>query len=99
MVIDYAIMAYRLHCFREKPYVYTADNGSTYYGSRDGCDYYYLGAEYEGSTTGWTFNALYEDKDGISLPKNIKWANFDILNEDGTLYFAGSEPIPIYEVI
>ena len=25
------------------------------------------------------------------------WANFDILNEDGTVYLAGSAPVPVYE--
>lgn len=25
------------------------------------------------------------------------WANFDVLNEDGTVYLAASDPIPVYE--
>lgn len=26
---------------------------------------------------------------------NIKWANFDILNEDGSVYLAASDPVPV----
>ena len=29
--------------------------------------------------------------------KNIHWVNQDVLNQDGTLYLAASEPIPVYE--
>ena len=25
------------------------------------------------------------------------WANYDILNEDGSIYLSASDPIPIYE--
>lgn len=28
---------------------------------------------------------------------NIDWANFDVLNEDGTVFLAASDPIPVYE--
>ena len=28
--------------------------------------------------------------------KYLKWSNFDILNKDGSVYLAASEPIPIY---
>lgn len=31
---------------------------------------------------------------GISA---VKWANFDVLNADGSVYLAASEPVPVYE--
>lgn len=31
------------------------------------------------------------------LASTIDWANYDILNNDGTLYLAASEPTPVYE--
>lgn len=29
--------------------------------------------------------------------RNMVWANYDILNEDGSVYMAASDPIPVYE--
>jgi hypothetical protein len=36
---------------------------------------------------------------GLPVPRVefIKWANFDILNEDGSVYLSASAPIPVYE--
>lgn len=34
----------------------------------------------------------YENKTIITV-----WSNFDMLNEDGTIFMAASEPIPVYE--
>jgi hypothetical protein len=34
---------------------------------------------------------------GYKALENVTWANFDLLNEDGTLYLAASDPIPVYE--
>jgi hypothetical protein len=28
---------------------------------------------------------------------SFKWANFDVLNEDGSVYIAASDPVPVYE--
>jgi hypothetical protein len=28
---------------------------------------------------------------------HFKWSNFDVLNEDGSVYIAASDPIPVYE--
>lgn len=34
---------------------------------------------------------------GSSSGHAMIWSNYDILNEDGSLYFAASDPIPVYE--
>ena len=31
--------------------------------------------------------------------RNIKWANYDVLNLDGSVYLAASEPIPVGEIV
>ena len=31
------------------------------------------------------------------LTSNPDWANYDVLNKNGTLYLAASEPVPVYE--
>jgi hypothetical protein len=33
----------------------------------------------------------------FSLKTDFLWANFDVLNEDGTIHFSASAPIPVYE--
>ena len=39
-----------------------------------------------------------ENLKSATLPwVQIVWSNFDVLNKDGTLYLAASEPIPVYE--
>lgn len=44
-----------------------------------------------------TPTVIAEDK-SITVPNGSwLWANFDVLNEDGTVYLAASDPIPVYE--
>lgn len=31
------------------------------------------------------------------MTKTVVWTNADILNEDGTVYLAASDPVPVYE--
>ena len=40
-----------------------------------------------------------EEYQGASLLLNdrLMWSNFDVLNEDGSVYLAASEPVPVYE--
>lgn len=48
------------------------------------------------SGSGWTELSAYST--AVSRPvKNTVWANFDVLNEDDTVYLAASEPVPVYE--
>lgn len=37
----------------------------------------------------------------ISVPvgSSLKWANFDVFNQDGSLYLSASEPVPVYSNI
>ena len=35
--------------------------------------------------------------DSGSMQYDIVWANSDVLNEDGSVYLAASDPIPVYE--
>ena len=35
------------------------------------------------------------DVDGMSLDESLVWANYDILLNDGTIYLAASEPVPV----
>lgn len=39
----------------------------------------------------------YYDEYGYAVVSAIVWANFDVLNADGTLFLAKSDPVPIYE--
>jgi hypothetical protein len=36
-------------------------------------------------------------KDGIADVDKLIWTNYDLLKEDGTIYMAASDPIPVYE--
>ena len=33
----------------------------------------------------------------FTFTRNVTWSNYDILNADGSLYLAASEPVPVYE--
>ena len=47
----------------------------------------------------WTMLAEYDNYEaGFPIDSNpTRWANHYILNEDGTVYLAASEPVPVYE--
>lgn len=46
----------------------------------------------------WDEPIYYDEEHASSyLAYTPFWSNFDILNEDGTLYLAASEPTPVYE--
>lgn len=51
-------------------------------------------ATYDGTANAWTESDGAESYQNVS---RIDWANFDVLNEDGSVYLSASEPIPIYE--
>lgn len=55
----------------------------------------YKGAEYYENAWGELVTFYMQSDAGIT-PKPI-WSNYDILNEDGTLYLAASDPVPVYE--
>ena len=41
----------------------------------------------------WTVPTAYAYTSGTSTLSDIYWANFDVLNEDGSVYLAASEPV------
>ena len=50
------------------------------------------------SQNGGEWSALKPFEDAVSrLVVQILWANFDVLNEDGTVYLSASEPVAVYE--
>jgi hypothetical protein len=84
-----------LYCFSD---FYCGDNNYTptdpkrlYVSS----DYFSCRAPHD--DTSWT-DPIYGESGGPSwdLP-HITWTNFDVLNEDGTVFLAASDPIPVYE--
>lgn len=44
---------------------------------------------------GWSDFEVESNASNALMAKQFKWANFDILNEDGTLYLAASDPVPV----
>ena len=51
---------------------------------------------YYSDTNEWKLSAF--EYDDMDLPENnARWTNHDILNEDGTVYLAASEPATIYQ--
>ena len=49
---------------------------------------------YAAMNLGANYGVLYL-LDNALMAKQFQWANFDILNEDGTLYLAASDPVPV----
>lgn len=47
----------------------------------------------------WTFVTEFDNYEaGFAIDSNpTRWANHDILSEDGTVYLAASDPVPVYE--
>ena len=58
-----------------------------------------VGYNYKSSyVTGEGWQEWVEATEGASVAdSNIQWANFDLLNEDGSIYLPKSDPIPVYE--
>lgn len=55
------------------------------------------GFSYAKSTDSWEQAEKWVDGSPFFAPSNPIWANYDVLNSDGTLYLAASEAVPIYE--
>ena len=51
-------------------------------------------ATYDRTANAWTESDGAESYQNVS---RIDWANFDVLNSDGSVYLAASDPIPVYE--
>lgn len=84
--------AYFLYSSAELPYFGTSGSYDAVYNDGPTNMYKNVGANWED----WYFygsgvtNTLYTSYD-------IVWSNFDICRENGTVAFAASEPVPIYE--
>ncbi len=74
------------------PIIYSQANGALRYGQLSYRSY----LDNKGAWSG-SFSHLNNPKNDTYIPVQIIWAGTDILNEDGTVYFAASEPIPVYE--
>lgn len=55
-------------------------------------------AWYQLSTTGWSFLSTKDTDSSYKIAGYPPvWSSFDLLNEDGSVYLAASEPAPVYE--
>lgn len=81
-------------CFLNEPYYAYNVTGEYCIGYRNGDVKF---SKYP-SGTEWTNKTVYENE-GLSseMDNDLVWANFDILNEDGTVFLEASEPVPVYE--
>ena len=55
------------------------------------CESYTCFQEHESAE--WAIPSQYDDVN-ICVATDVKWANFNVLNEDGTLYLAASDLVP-----
>ena len=79
--------SYLLKCYTEDSDFHTSDNGiRCFEGSA-----FLFAKEYDRAD--WTKRGFIKKTNSIK-PYTI-WANFDLLNEDGTVYLPASDPIPI----
>ena len=90
-----------LYVFKTEPAWFKPSIIVSAYGVEDGnthleaVDYPY------GAEADWGYVTLSEKTSNGYLAsgnfEGIFWANYDILNEDGTIYLAASDPVPVYE--
>ena len=80
-----------------------ADNGNWCVSTANGCKAWKIHVSLTGDASandyvGKEWEAIEDTSSFFGIvTSEIDWANFDVLNEDGTLCLAASEPIPIYE--
>lgn len=78
-------IAFLFYC-AEKPY-YTEDGMNYPMDGTEDIDVWMVGNIYQGN---WVHNGFLPSKSNIP-----SWADFDVLNEDGTLYLPATAPIPV----
>ena len=87
-----------LYLFREDAYYF--DNGTRYFGSNEDNPIPSCTSKYDANSGTWN-ELLYHDNGNVNVGGNtatfgdILWSNFDVLNEDGSVYLAASDPIPV----
>ena len=87
---------YGVYCFSKQPFTYSVNRYGVitiYHGTTSDTPAPYLSVEYDDGH--WVTNSK-TGASNRSLSLYI-WANYDILNEDGSVYLKASEPIPVYE--
>lgn len=92
----FAVVPYTKVLASKFPFVWM-DYGFTAFANSSQTDSYVHSVINEGETE-WS-EVITVSQNGVSTngEETVIWANHDILNEDGSLYLAASEPIPIYE--
>ena len=89
---------YFLYLSKSKPYHTTNmanANGAEYIVIGPGDDDDILRYGYNDSMYGNQWKYICEDNGEFFAPEYLTWTNTDIYTEDGTLYLAASEPVPV----
>ena len=79
-----------------------ADNGNWCVSLKNGYRASYILVSLTGEATEYDYDgkewSVFEDGTGFgAVITDFDWANFDVLNEDGSTYLATSDPVPVYE--
>ena len=75
----------------------TCISGMEYYDNNGSYSFHYTGAiKYNVKDNGWGEPTVYSDTKSCAISA-VKWANFDVLNSDGSVYLEATDPIPVYE--
>lgn len=83
---------YYAYAFRES-YPYNKDGSAGGHFITPSHTAYFHSGNADGPWSEW--NEQNTENFALINVSGIKWSNFDIYNEDGTLYLAASEPVPV----
>lgn len=91
---SYGIHTYHLYLFSEIKY--GSDGNGKWCVGKEGSSvsYFYT---VETPENGWAHRGYWETSALICNVDNLMWANFDVLNEEGTVYLPANSPVPVYE--
>lgn len=87
-------ISYYLHLTTADPYYGVSDSEKWCIGRRAGDKSYWW---YDGLSDNFEFHYDWTNEGVMANMDNLVWANFDVLDEDGSVYMAASDPIPVYE--
>lgn len=71
-------------------------NGSEW---RVRCNSYVMFTQGRTGGTEWLEGGAKDEYSEVSDIESVEWANFDIINQDGTVYLPATEPIPVYGIV
>lgn len=93
---------YKLRCYSSETYYIDAEDGKRKLGGEgvSAIEYRVLATEATASTwesVGEVDTATVVGEHGVSTDNSgvLLWANFDVTNEDGSVYLAASDPVPV----